>query len=233
MRTGHRSRRAVSTGAARDCRDDGGSLDFKWVDNSTNEKKGADAVDATRCLRDEHQVILRVLDCFEIALRRSQDSGQVTRQIYSPFVEFFRGFADKCHHCKEEDRLFPRMEKKGIPREGGPIGVMLYEHQQARMHVRAIAEHLDAADRGERAAIRKVLDHGDEFLELLRAHISKEDHCLFGMADQVVQGADLTALVRAYGDAESRSDYRETFSRCRVIADELTVMYKVPKPQTA
>ena len=190
-------------------------------------------MEATRCLREEHQVILRVLDCFDIVLRGSRDTGKVTTEVYQPFVEFFRGFADKCHHCKEEDRLFPRMEERGIPREGGPIGVMLYEHQQGRMHVRTIAEHLDAADRGDRSAAQTVLEHGREYLDLLRGHIDKEDQCLFGMAEQVIQGADLTALTQAYSDAESESDYRDTFARCRTIADQLADTYNVPRPQPA
>ena len=190
-------------------------------------------MEATKCLRDEHQVILRVLDCLEIALRRSHETGQVKRDVYGPFVEFFRGFADKCHHCKEEDRLFPRMEQSGIPREGGPIGVMVSEHQQGRLHVRTIAENLDAADRGEQTAMQTVLEHGDQYLNLLRSHIDKEDHCLFGMAEQVVRDADLTALVQAYRDAESETDYRDTFSRCRAIAEQLADTYNVPKPQPA
>ncbi len=99
----------------------------------------------TECLRNEHQIILIVLSCFEIALARARQSGCVQQVEFEPFVEFFRGFADKCHHCKEEDRLFPCLERKGIPREGGPIGVMLYEHEQARKHVRTIAGTLGRA----------------------------------------------------------------------------------------
>jgi hemerythrin-like domain-containing protein len=34
-------------------------------------------------------------------------------------VGFINGFADKRHHAKEEDLLFPAMEKAGIPRTGG------------------------------------------------------------------------------------------------------------------
>ena len=189
-------------------------------------------MDATKCLRDEHQVILRVLDCFEIALRGAGDTGKATKEVFGPFVEFFRGFADKCHHCKEEDRLFPCMEKKGIPREGGPIGVMLSEHQQGRMHVRTIAEHLDAADGGGEGATATILEHGRKYLDLLRQHIDKEDHCLFGMAEQVVRGDDLTDLTRAYGEAESEGDYQDTFTRCRAIADELAEAYNLPKVRT-
>ncbi len=190
-------------------------------------------MDATKCLRDEHQVILRVLDCLEIALRNSRDSGKVTREVYGPFVEFFRGFADKCHHCKEEDRLFPRMEKGGIPHDGGPIGVMLLEHEQGRKHVRTIAANLDAADGGDNGAGQTILENGKEFLDMLRNHIDKEDHCLFGMAEQVVQGAELESLKQAYAEAESDAGYQSTFDRCRAIAEQLTETYNVAKPQPA
>jgi hypothetical protein len=119
-------------------------------------------------------VILKVLDCFDIALQRARTSGAVSREVFEPFVDFFRGFADKCHHCKEEDRLFPCLEEKGIPREGGPIGVMLLEHQQGRQRVRTIADELESADAGDAVAIEAVLDQGQKFLELLRGHIDKK-----------------------------------------------------------
>jgi hemerythrin-like domain-containing protein len=182
-------------------------------------------MDATRCLREEHQVILKVLGCFEIALRTAQESNRVDREVFEPFVTFFRGFADRCHHCKEEDRLFPQLERKGMPREGGPIGVMIQEHELGRLHVRTIAGSLEAAAGGDADATRTVLEHGHRFLALLRAHIDKEDHCLFGMADQLIHDADLTALADAYRDAESDTEYRTTFDECRAIADRLAETY--------
>mgnify|MGYP000753666721 CR=1 FL=1 len=51
----------------------------------------------------------------------------VPDHLLTEAVDFFRMFADRCHHAKEENHLFPAMEAKGMPREGGPTGVMLYE----------------------------------------------------------------------------------------------------------
>jgi len=175
----------------------------------------------TRCLRDEHQVILRVLNFFADALDDATEANRVTRERFGPFVEFFQGFADRCHHCKEEDRLFPTLERCGIPREGGPIGVMLHEHQLAREHVRAIAEHLAAADAGDATAVETVLGHGRDYLDLLRAHISKEDRVLFEMADSMVQGEELRNLDQAYEQARSEGPYCATLSRCMGIVDDL------------
>ncbi|MCP5115953.1 MAG: cation-binding protein [bacterium] len=190
-------------------------------------EQGAWFLTATRCLRDEHKVIRTVLDCFEIALRNSKASGRVSREVYDPFIEFFHGFADRCHHCKEEDRLFPCMQAHGLPREGGPIAAMLAEHRAGREAVRAIAESLDAADGGDRSAIRAVLFEGRGFLVLLRNHISKENRMLFARADRLIQGDDETALIGEYRAAESEPEYRATATRCRGIADQLARQYGV------
>ena len=53
-------------------------------------------------------------------------------------MEFIATFADHNHHGKEEDILFPAMEKAGFPRDGGPVGVMLMEHTQGREYVGAM-----------------------------------------------------------------------------------------------
>jgi len=188
---------------------------------------------ATGCLRAEHRVIVGVLDCFEVALNRAAEAGCVRRGAFDPFIDFFRGFADRCHHCKEEGSLFPILEKSGIPREGGPIGVMLEEHEQGRRHVRAMAESLAAADKADPAAAHAFLSEGRQFLMLLRQHIDKEDQVLFRMADQVVQGGDLAQLTNSYRSAESESSYCDAFSRCRMIARELAAAYGVPNPGLA
>ena len=48
------------------------------------------------------------------------------------FVDCVQGYVDRCHNQKEERHLFPRLEAKGMPRHGGPLGVMLQEHERAQ-----------------------------------------------------------------------------------------------------
>jgi len=177
--------------------------------------------DSTRCLREEHQVILKVLECFEIVLRQARHTGIVLRDAFEPFVEFFRDFADRCHHCKEEDRLFPCLERCGMPREHGPIAMMLHEHQLGRTHVRTIAAALPAASDGDSSAVQRVLEEGASFLDLLRHHIMKEDHILFPMADEMIAGPERIQLEGAYAQADGQEVNRAALSRCRTLADEL------------
>ncbi len=184
----------------------------------------------TQCLRDEHKLILRILDCFEIALVNASEASAASAEVFDPFVIFFKGFADRCHHCKEEDQLFPTLEKQGIPREGGPIGIMLHEHEMGRYHVKEIAKNLPAANNGDADAIQAVIRQGYAFLSLLKNHITKEDHVLFNMADQLVQGDDQTQLLEAYRAAEETDEYCKTIADCLAIAEELTARYGIAMP---
>lgn len=185
----------------------------------------------TLTLRQEHQVILAVLDCFEAALRGARDRGAVTALEFGPFVEFFRDFADRCHHCKEEDRLFPCLERCGMPREHGPIAVMLHEHEVGRAHVRAMAESLPAADGGDRAAIESVLLRGAAFIDLLRNHILKENHVLFQMADGMIPASERAALAEDFNRADGSEENRRSLAQCRTIAADLCARYGVAPPQ--
>ncbi|MGQ9493468.1 MAG: hemerythrin domain-containing protein [Anaerolineae bacterium] len=93
---------------------------------------------ATEQLMEEHRAIETVLNILENVCQRLETGKAVDAEHLEHILEFIRIFADRCHHGKEEDLLFPAMEKAGIPREGGPIGVMLIEHVQGRNYVRGM-----------------------------------------------------------------------------------------------
>jgi hemerythrin-like domain-containing protein len=157
----------------------------------------------TDILRHEHKVILMVL----AAARREADSigrtGKVDAGRVGKMVEFFRNFADRCHHGKEETLLFAKMEQRGVPREGGPIGMMLMEHDAGRQHVRALAAALPGAERGDRTAATAVREHLLAYADLLEQHIEKEDDCLYPMADNVLTTADQQELAAGFARVET------------------------------
>jgi len=94
----------------------------------------------TETLKHEHQVILLALQGAEREADRLAEGFDLVSARVAQMVDFFRNFTDKCHHAKEEQHLFPRLEERGLPRTGGPIGVMLHEHEVGRAHVSAVAE---------------------------------------------------------------------------------------------
>ncbi len=67
---------------------------------------------------------------------------------------------------------------------------MLHEHELGRAHVAAVAAALDGAGRGEPGALAALREHLSGYIALLRAHIDKEDHILYPMADRLLDAAD-------------------------------------------
>lgn len=183
----------------------------------------------TQILMDEHRVIEQVLDCLEKMARHCQTTGALNAQQAKDAVEFFRNFADRCHHGKEEARLFPLMEARGFPREGGPTGVMMHEHDLGRAHVRGMDEAIDAAAAGDAPARQQFIEHAVGYIELLRGHIQKEDHCLFPMAEQAMSDQDRRDLLDAFDHVEHEEMGTGTHERFLKIANDLAEAYHVPR----
>ena len=65
----------------------------------------------TKVLRDEHEVLLRVLKATAAAANAIESGVDASAQFLSDVVEFLRLYADRQHHGKEEDLLFTEKRK--------------------------------------------------------------------------------------------------------------------------
>lgn len=141
---------------------------------------------ATQILMDEHRVIERVLSALQVAAERVSRGEEMRLAFFLNTALFIKNFADGCHHNKEEGVLFIAMNESGVPSEGGPVGVMLAEHEQGRAfthEMRDAAQKWEAGDLSARAA---MVQNALGYIALLRQHIYKEDNILFPMADRLI-----------------------------------------------
>jgi hemerythrin-like domain-containing protein len=156
----------------------------------------------TDVLSQEHRAIEAKLDELEDRIRSIESGDPFPRPFFDEALDFFRNFADGCHHAKEENLLFPRMMERGVARNGGPIGVMLAEHDEGRAYLKAVRDNLDAAEQGSPDARRLVVHNASGYIDLLRQHIHKEDNILFRMAKMVLQPDDVAELTREFAAVE-------------------------------
>jgi hemerythrin-like domain-containing protein len=178
-------------------------------------------MDAIETLMNEHRLIEQVLDALvgfgdEVERRAGTEKTELGR-----FVTFLREFADGCHHGKEEDILFAAMVESGFPRDGGPIAVMLHDHERGRELVRALRAKVEASAPWTDADRREVGEAARAFSALLRAHIHKEDAILYPMAEQHLPPETMQAVSEAcdrYEQAPERSGKHEQF---HALAEEL------------
>ena len=130
----------------------------------------------TDILKNEHRLIEKMLNVLEKFCEKVKEDKYNMDDAFK-IIDFFKNFADKCHHGKEEDMLFPELEKAGIPREGGPVGVMLIEHTEGRNFIKGMESALKEKNP------EKFEKNAKGYIVLLRNHIFKEDNILFNMAD--------------------------------------------------
>ena len=151
-------------------------------------------MDGTQILRKEHDFILKVLDASDEVGQRLQKGTAVPPQMLDDLIEFFQLFSDRCHHGKEEDLLFPLLETKGVPRDGGPIGVMLTEHDDGRALIRAMVEASKDYRSGAVGSGPRWARDEKAYSMLLRQHIGKENEILFVIAERLLSPEEQAKL---------------------------------------
>lgn len=179
---------------------------------------------ATQILVDEHDVIRRALVVLDAVARTIAAGKQVSAERLDGLLEFFSAFADGCHHAKEEGILFPALEASGIPREGGPIGVLLGEHVVGRSLVRAMRGEIPSL--GDSAESRgRFARAAREYVALLERHIAKENDVLFRLAEQALSAEQDRQITEAFDRHEREEMGPGAHERFHRLVDELVAAY--------
>lgn len=174
---------------------------------------------ATEVLKQEHRVIERMLPVLEEAAGRLDHGRNVDKDIFPLILDFMRVFADRCHHAKEEAELFPFLEKSGVDAEGGLIGALKDEHEEARTLVKDLAAAVDNI--GEEEAAAEIDAIARIYCKLLRMHIEKEDITLFPLTDRVLSARQQMQLAVVFEDVEDEEPCRGAYDHYRKLIGDL------------
>ncbi len=176
---------------------------------------------AIEILKEEHSVIERVLSALEIAANNLQSGVSINSTIFLQAADFSSGFVDGCHHKKEEDALFPAMRAAGIPCEGGPIGVMLAEHDDGRRLSSAMRIAAEQFHAGDTTANDKLVRCVLQYIDHMRQHIAKENGVLFPMVSQVITGSAQSEFAETFEQFEREESGKGLHERFLKLADAI------------
>jgi uncharacterized protein len=174
-------------------------------------------------LADEwNKLLLRDHEITEKALEagsRALAGPQPDRALVAKLVTYLSEYVERVHNKKEEDHLFPLLEKRGVPRQGGPLAVMLAEHDETKTQLeefraRAFAY---ASGRGEISALKQTFG---QLSDLLKNHYWKENDILYPMAQRVMTAADCEAVVAGILATEAAAG-ADTRAKYYALADEI------------
>jgi hemerythrin-like domain-containing protein len=156
----------------------------------------------TQELMDEHEGIKLMLRIMEKLSQRVARGERVPEKDLDGIAEFLAIFVDKCHHSKEEEHLFPALERVGIRREGGPIGLLLAEHAQGRQIAALLRKAFEGYRSREKDTGERISKSTREYCALLTNHIEKENRVLFPAAEGRISAAEDARLAAAFETLE-------------------------------
>jgi hemerythrin-like domain-containing protein len=170
---------------------------------------------STESLKKDHLLIEKVVRSMEVTLELLKSGKKIPETILLPVIDFSKNFTDVCHHGKEEESLFPALEKAGMPRHMGPIAVMLMEHEITKQLAEKIEESAKAYLSTGNAD--SLVDSISKYVEHVLAHLWKENNRLFvmaemrlhGIADQMTKSLDAVEAEKLSKVGKTRSDYEK------------------------
>lgn len=152
-----------------------------------------------KILESEHEVLLEKLE----------ELGEIIEKFSS--LDSFEGLGDDLdkleeissyllgaenHHNREEEALFPRIEKKGLT---GPTEVMREEHEDYLEKKRRLGELMENSDElSFKDFARKVKRTGEYLVEGMNDHIYKENNILYPAAGEVFSEGDWEDVKREF-----------------------------------
>lgn len=152
----------------------------------------------TEALKHEHRAVEEALGVLERMAGKLEKGKAVDPELVEKTLDFLRTFADRCHHGKEADLLFPAMEMKGVSRKDSPIGTLIREHEIARNLLRNLELALHDYREGDETAGEDIGQNSEAYVELLRRHIEREDEVLYPMAEERMTQEEQEQLLKAY-----------------------------------
>lgn len=180
----------------------------------------AAASDPYGVLAREHRLIERALDALGRICSQALRDKRLDAPAATLAVRFLREFADRTHHLKEEDVVFPAIEAKGF----FPGCGLVREHEEGRERVRQMAELIDGASRADLDAVRLFVRKARSFVGFLRDHIAKEDDCLADVVSATFSAEERQALTRRLLEREDREIGPGAYERFAALAAKLEAM---------
>lgn len=180
----------------------------------------------TDILKSEHDTIKSALLVLKVMCDKLEATKEVKPTHLRQLLDFFREYADRFHHCKEEEHLFVQMQQAGIPAGGKAISSMLAEHERAREYVQRLMQAAAAYKDGKKGAAGDFVAAGRRYRKLMRQHINYEDNIAFKLANKRLSSTQQAQLLRAFEKIERKETARSRYKKMLATLDKFSSLYQ-------
>jgi hemerythrin-like domain-containing protein len=179
--------------------------------HSSNDGPRSSANHPVAILREEHRLMLLVVDAMEEESRLMLAGEPMRTEFWRRVVEFLEHFMDRLHHAKEEAVLFPELARLGVAGAFAAAESLSAEHAEGRRVVRTLLEALARRD-ASRMAHACI-----GFCRRERQHIAREEEQLLPLCLSQLAPEHASRLAQAF-DAHVQTQDPTILARCRDIA---------------
>lgn len=174
---------------------------------------------ATDILREEHESIRKVVASMAVLLMRLETGGEVKPELLQSAVEFMK-LAGGMHERKEEEFLFPMLDRKGVSTSVAPISLLTRNHRQARDFATRLGAAADTSAAGWMPMDSPVMESLQGLTDIYPRHLWQEDMLIYRIADRSLGPEDDEQLMESFRGLETgvSGDLRQ---RMRELADEV------------
>ena len=128
-------------------------------------------------LRNRLETLFSLSNTVEVEAEKEAPFEELTKEV----IRFFKEL--EFHAVREENYLF-RMMEVYIGKDGGPIAVMEYEHEQANGFINEFLSNVQGSKQSSDSMIHNSSLIKNAYYTLLD-HFAKEEQILFPMAEQL------------------------------------------------
>jgi len=164
-------------------------------------------------LMREHRLIERMVGVINVELTRMSEQKKPDPSFIDVAVDFFRTYADRCHHGKEEDILFKELAAKRLSEDDRKImNELIEEHTHARKTVGMLREVKTRFVLGNERASGDIEAALRELTQLYPKHIEKEDKHFFYPSMKYFAKPELDAMLQSFWEFD-RNMIHEKYER--------------------
>jgi hemerythrin-like domain-containing protein len=170
----------------------------------------------------EHRTIEKMVVLISTELKHIETTGKIDSLFITTAVDFFRFYADRTHHGKEEDILFKALENKVLAPELRRImNELVAEHVIARQAVRAVSDAVSAYDAGVPGALEKIIENLNALVQLYPKHIEKEDKHFFYPVQEYFSEKEQTDMLQAFWEFDRKMIHEKYLKVVQDMKDRL------------
>ena len=152
-------------------------------------------------LRHEHETIEHLLAALDGMATRLEGGGRVPRRDLDAALDVASGFADACHHAKEEKVLFPAL--RVTPEAARVVHELEGDHRAARKLIATLRGEAAGGEGSDVKARQKVARDARLYAKVLRKHIEHENERLLPLVDKLPERSQ-HQLAEAFARVEAQ-----------------------------